>query len=414
MIYDVLVMSCINYISVDQHGFVPKRSVTTNLAQFVSECHTSFESEYQMDTVYTDFQAAFDSINHNILLAKLAQLGISPLVIDWLKSYLTDRMYSVRIDNIFSQPFTNTSGVPQGSNLGPLLFTLYINDVTLILPKHSVLLYADDIKLFSVIRSIDDCFALQNNLNLFSNWCVANQLSLCVDKCSAITFSRKRNPLNFCYSLHNYKLSRVSSVRDLGVILDSSLSFREHYHSIISKANRMLGFVIRQTLEIKDPICLKALYTALVRSILESNSVLFSPYCHVWTARIESIQKRFSRIAIHRLQWASSQHLDYLSRCMLLGLQTLEHRRRALQATFVAKLISGDIDSPYLLEKLNLYAPERPLRIRELLRPTFSRSAHSYNAPINQMIHSFNKYQRFFDFNISIAQFKTNCLSFPY
>ena len=103
MIYDVLVMSCINYISVDQHGFVPKRSVTTNLAQFVSECHTSFESEYQMDTVYTDFQAAFDSINHNILLAKLAPLGISPLVIDWLKSYLTDRMYSVRIDNIFSQ-----------------------------------------------------------------------------------------------------------------------------------------------------------------------------------------------------------------------------------------------------------------------------------------------------------------------
>ena len=131
----------------------------------------------------------------------------------------------------------------------------------------------------------------------------------------------------------------------------------------------------------------------------------------MWTARIESVQKRFSRIAIHRLQWASSQHSDYLSRCMLLGLQTLEHRRRALHATFVAKLISGDIDSLYLLEKLKLYAPERPLRIRELLRPTFSRSSHSYNDQINQMIHSFNKFQRFFDFNISIAQFKTNCLS---
>ena len=129
--------------------------------------------------------------------------------------------------------------------------------------------------------------------------------------------------------------------------------------------------------------------------ILDSNSVLFSPYCHVWTARIERIQKKISRIAIHRLQWALSPQLDYLSRC--LGLQTLEHRRQALQATFVAKVISGDIDSPYLLEKLNLYAPERPLRIRELVRPTFSGSAHSYNAPINQMIHSLNTYQRFFD-----------------
>ena len=101
--------------------------------------------------------------------------------------------------------------------------------------------------------------------------------------------NRKRKPSIFCYSLHSYKMSRVSSVRDLGVILDSSLFFREHYHSIITKANRMLGFVIRQTLEIKDPICLKALYSALVRSILESDSVPFSTYCHVWMARIESI-----------------------------------------------------------------------------------------------------------------------------
>ena len=88
---------------------------------------------------------------------------------------------------------------------------------------------------------------------------------------------------------------------------------------------------------------------------------------------------------------------------MVLGLQTLEHRRQALQATFVAKLMSGNIDSPcYLLEKLNLYAPERPLRSRELLIPTFPRFAHSYNAPLNQMIKSFTKYQRLFDYNISI------------
>ena len=99
---------------------------------------------------------------------------------------------------------------------------------------------------------------------------------------------------------------------------------------------------------------------------------------------------------------------------MLLGLQTLEHRRQALQATFVAKLISSDIDSPYLLQKLNLYAPERPLRTRELLISMFSRSVHSYNAPINQMIQSFNKYQRLFYFNIVINQSKANCFSFPH
>ena len=96
----------------------------------------------------------------------------------------------------------------------------------------------------------------------------------------------------------------------------------------------MLGFVIRQTLEIKNSICVKVLYSVLVRSILESR-----------TASIESIQTRFSSISLYRLQWPSSQQLDYLSRCMLLGLQTLEHTRQALQVTFVVKLFTVDIDS---------------------------------------------------------------------
>ena len=144
-----------------------------------------------------------------------------------------------------------TSGVPQGSHLGPLLFVLFLNDMGIcFLDSNSMYsLYADDLKISTVINSPLDTVKLQADLNRFSEYCALNRLHLNVDKCNYIVFSRlslSRNP-NMDLSLNNIQLKRVNVVKDLGVTLDSKLLFEPHIEAIIRKALRNLGFILRTT-----------------------------------------------------------------------------------------------------------------------------------------------------------------------
>lgn len=147
-----------------------------------------------------------------------------------------------------SIPFIAESGVPQGSNLGPLLFVFFVNDL-LNRIKSQCLAYADDIKkIYKVINTENDCLMLQEDIELISNWCSTNLMSLNIDECHSITFTKKTNWINHEYNINGKRLVRVSSIRDLVVLLDSELSFRCHYEHMVSKCNRMLGFIKRLNL----------------------------------------------------------------------------------------------------------------------------------------------------------------------
>lgn len=131
-----------------------------------------FAKRTQVDSIYTVFSKAFDKVNHSILIKKLEGYGIHGNLLRWISSYLHNRSQLINIKWHLSAPVTISSGVPQGSHLGPLLFIVFINDLVQQL-SCPCLLYADDLKIYSSITKTEDCVILQNNLKAIVDWCAA-------------------------------------------------------------------------------------------------------------------------------------------------------------------------------------------------------------------------------------------------
>jgi hypothetical protein len=185
---------------------------------------------------------------------------VEPSRCQWLGSYFSGRIQRVRMGDCVSRDIVVTSGVPQGSHLRPLCFIWFVNEISRIFRHVRVLFYADDMKLNLPVRGFPDCLRIQDHLDRLAEWCEANALELNVGKYKSITFLRLR---------------RVDSINDLGVIMDSRISFTGHIDVTVGKALSMLGFVKRLSCEIRDPYPLKTLYVSLVRPTLEYASCVW-------------------------------------------------------------------------------------------------------------------------------------------
>lgn len=272
-------------------------------------------------------------------------------------------------------------------------------------------MYADDLKIYLVVRSSENCQELQNYVDSFSDWCEVNELTISTNKCSIISFTRRKNPIIWNYNIRGEQIDRVAVIKDLGVHLDTKLSFREHYSITIAKANRNLGFIFRISSEFRDPHCLRALYYSLVRSVLEYASVVWSPYTGIWTSRIEAVQSRFIRYALRFLPWRDPATLPpYQNRCRLLGMDTLQRRRQLERVLFVQKLLIGSIDAPNILSQININVVSRSLRHTDFLRLDLRRTDYGQNEPIRVMCSLFNRVYNLFDFSISTHTFRYRLL----
>ena len=153
-----------------------------------------------------------------------------------MTQYLTGRTQSVSFNGYSSEFLKVSSGIPQGSHLGPLIFVLFINDLPTVLKFSKILLFADDAKIFRYTNSSDDCEKLQTDFNNLLIWCKQSDLSINVGKCNILTFCRKRSMVKCDYMLENTKISQVSEFCDLGVTFDTKLCFKKHVSIIKAKA----------------------------------------------------------------------------------------------------------------------------------------------------------------------------------
>jgi len=154
-----------------QYGFMPKRSTNSQLLRYFNEFSSNIVEGCQIDSIYLDYAKAFDSIVHSKLIFKLKNYGVSCNLLEWLSCFLIGRLQSVKVGNSFSEWSPVSSGVPQGSVLGPILFLIYINDLNFSCPELKTLfLFADDAKCFAQIKSISDCDNLQKSLDSISQW----------------------------------------------------------------------------------------------------------------------------------------------------------------------------------------------------------------------------------------------------
>lgn len=410
IVYDTMLFHCKQIVSPNQHGFVKGRSTTTNLIEFVSRTLCSLENGNEVDVIATDLSKAFDKISHSLILFKLNALGFQPIFISWIESYLKDRQYRVIFRSSESDPILATSGVPQGSHLGPLIFILTINDVDCIIKDSFISVYADDKKIFRHISSPADSLLLQNDLNKFSTWCLKNFLELNVNKCQAITYSRKRFQLPpRTYLIDNVPVPSVDSLCDLGIICDRELNFRSHIDTSIKRANSALGFVKRWSKEFSDPYVTKSLYTTFVRPLLEYASQVWSPSYLSHSQRIEAVQRRFLRFALRGLPWSDPHILPpYEHRLKLINMESLEYRRRVADVVFTHQLLAGNIDCPSLLQKISLQTNFNNLRSIPLFQIKFHRTNYGCNEPMTRMLRTSNSVANLFDFHLSKDSLKTS------
>lgn len=164
------------HLSDAQHGFRPGRSTTSNLLCHMTHLVPTVDSGEQTDSAYFDFRKAFDLVDKDMLLRKLAGVGFTPHTLHFFASYLRDRQQYVEYAGHVSDPYFTRSGVSQGSNLGPLCFLLVVNDLPEVVQDAYCLLFADDLKLSLTVKSKDDCVRLQDDIDRVVSWSKDNLL----------------------------------------------------------------------------------------------------------------------------------------------------------------------------------------------------------------------------------------------
>ena len=346
-----------------QYGFTPKRSCFLNLLISTTKWLSAINEGQCVDIIYFDLQKAFDKIPHHILLNNLHIFGIPNSEVLWIKDWLSNRNMNVRIGDEMSLDYLVTSGVPQGSILGPFLFRFHMFGQPS-LERSELMKFADDCKLYSIFNLNDTgaIEAIQRDIDALVNW-VTMDLKMKLNGSKTKVIHLGHNNPKVTYYVNGVPITATDHHNDLGVIMVIDLKFKKHHHMMCSNAMRTLGMIKKTFGQLTSKQFLHV-YKTYIRPKIEYAISIAAPFGETQKALIENVQKRSLKL----VRWTRREKeiigsMSYEDCLKYLNLTTLRVRR-----------LRGDLIEMYKL--FHEYYDFDPFTIFELKRESRTRSNH--------------------------------------
>ena len=322
-------------LTVHQYGFRKGSSCSSNLMAFYSRIIDIVqEREGWVDAIYLDLKKAFDKVPHKRLLWKIKTYGgVRGRLLDWMKDYLQGREMRTLIKNESSKWLEVTSGVPQGSVLGPVMFGIYVNDLVDGIGSY-INLFADDTKIMRRVNCIEDCRQLQEDLDRVEQWGRKWQMEFNIRKCRVVEFGKSKRRVHWDYMMEGVKLGKLSEEVDLGVTITQGLTPDRHINKITGKATNLLRR-IKMAFTYLDKDMIKKMFVTMIRPTLEYAAVVWSPHNKKNIRKLERVQRAATKMA------PELKDLKYEERLKEMALTTLENRRERGDLINVYKMVNG-------------------------------------------------------------------------
>ena len=326
--------SC-NLLSTNQHGFRKNRSTLDAVFQLTNQINCNMDKKIPTLVSFLDFKKAFDCVQHSILINKLKSLNIDTNTLLWLQDYLTERSQKVLANNKLSGSLKIKQGVPQGSIMGPLLYIIYANDITRVIKKCHVALYADDTVLYSSCKKLRTARQqMQADLNALQRWCIQNGIYANATKTKFMVFGSKMTLANvekegIKLTINSQQIDRVHSYSYLGILLDEQLNYELHALSTINKVKAKVS-QLRLMRRFLNQQAALLVYKNMILPILEYGNVFFSALSILTRKKMQTVQNKALRIALNCRDSKKELHAT-------AKLQELKCRRRSHLLQFIFK-----------------------------------------------------------------------------
>ncbi len=295
----------------NQSGFRPNHSTSSSLLNITEKWLDAIDRGEYIGIVALDLKKAFDTVNHSILLKKLVCYNLSPSVIKWFESYLSERTHITNVNGVKSDEQICKCGIPQGSILGPLLFIMYINDLPNHVTNMNVSMYADDTILFYSSKDINDIvFKINKDLENVENWLSKNKLSLNVSKTNYMIIGTPQKLANISdvdlnINIKGTSIKKVTNCKHLGVIIDENMIWKNQVDKVIKKVSTGLYF-LRKSTNILPRHVQSMLYKSIIATHFDYCNIVWGRCKKQYHNKLQVLQNRAAKIITGTSVYGSS------------------------------------------------------------------------------------------------------------
>ena len=397
------------FINIDQFAYLSKHSTQTCLHRLIDDVLENINEKEITALCFLDIKKCFDTIDHSILLTKLHKYGIRDNELNWFKSYLHERKQVVICKSKASTERELKIGVPQGTVLGPLLFLLFVNDLSNVITNASINIYADDVVVYSSHSSRDILQEqMQSVMNNVNNWYRQNRLNLSLDKCNTMVISNNsRTPIrDFHLYLGNTLLKQIPSTKYLGLIIDEKLKWHEHVLSVVKKIN-INNAKLRRLAKILPFELRRKIHNSFSVPCIDYSATVWGNFSQKNTLLINRVEHMAARAITRNYDFINTRGADLMKQ---VNLPTFKERFQYNTSLLMYKAVNNDVPD-YIANKITFNADINQYNLRSssnnsLLLPLpkceIYKKSLSYSGPM-----TWNTLSEPIRFSTSIGSFKT-------